>query len=405
MRIMTLVGIRPDFIRMSQIIRLLDASGVEHVMVHAGQHYSYNVDAIFFQELGIRAPDYNLGVGSGTHAQQLARLIIEAEQVLEKVRPNLLVVLGDSNTSLAAIQAAKSNVKVAHIEAGMRSFDWRMPEEKNRTIVDHISDYLYAYTQRYRENLILEGVAGHRIKVCGNPIVDVVNAYLPLARERSTILQRLGLVKGEYVLVTAHRAENVDSRTSLSSIFAGLQLVGEKLKLPVIYPMYYRTQKRAQEMKLELPDNGTVLEPLGFLDFLWLEANALCLISDSGTVQEEGCILKVPCVTIRLSTERPETVEVGANILSGVEPERILECTLRMLQVPRNWGNPLGDGKTSSRIVEDMLAHEEEIVDNTFGVPFLDQWKRTCFSPFVSADTRLEMPPAWSFDQAPEVEA
>ncbi|MFQ5873406.1 MAG: non-hydrolyzing UDP-N-acetylglucosamine 2-epimerase [Dehalococcoidia bacterium] len=398
MRILTVVGIRPDFIRMSQIIRLLDEGGGEHVLAHAGQHYSFNMDRVFFEELGIREPDHNMGVGSGTHAEQTAKLLIETEKLIFDAKPHLCVFLGDSNTSLAAIAAAKCNIKVAHIEAGMRSFDWRMPEEKNRTIVDHISDYLYAYTQRYRENLLLEGIASHKIKVIGNPIVDVVNVYLPLARERSDILEKMGLVKGEYVLVTAHRAENVDSRDRLTKILKGLELVGEKLKVPVVFPMYYRTQRRVRQMGLQVPKNVMVLDPLGFLDFLYLEADALCLISDSGTVQEEGCILRVPCVTIRLSTERPETVEVGANILSGVEPEQILECTLQMVKASRNWENPLGDGTASSRIVEDILGRQTEITDGTFEVPFLDGRKRACFSPFVDLNTRIDMVPVWSLE-------
>lgn len=402
MRILTVVGIRPDFIRMSQIIRLLDEGGGEHVLAHAGQHYSFNMDRVFFEELGIREPDHNMGVGSGTHAEQTAKLLLETEKLILKLRPHLCIVLGDSNTSLAAIAAAKCNIKVAHIEAGMRSFDWRMPEEKNRTIVDHISDYLYVYTQRYRENLLMEGIADDKLKVTGNPIVDVVNVYLPVAQDRSSILRKLALFREEFVLVTAHRAENVDSARSLSKILQGLQLVGEKLKVPVVFPMYYRTQERIRQMGLQVPKNVMVLDPLGFLDFLYLEANSLCLISDSGTVQEEGCILRVPCVTIRLSTERPETVEVGANILSGVEPEKILECTLRMTEVPRNWENPLGDGQASRRIVDDIFRQEKTITEMTFEMPLLDRRKKACFSPFVDPGTRFDMEPAWFLEGSEE---
>lgn len=398
MRVLTVVGIRPDFIRMSQIIGLLDQSTATHVMAHTGQHYSYQVDGVFFDELGIRRPDYQLSVGSGSHAEQVGRLLLEVEKLLPAVRPDLFVVLGDSTTSLAAIQAVKSNVRVAHIEAGMRSYDWRMPEEKNRTIVDHISDYLYVYTPRYRENLLAEGIAPQKIVVTGNPIVDVVKAYLPRALERKRILETLGLTSGQYVLVTAHRAENVDSRKTLAAILQGLEGVARALRVPVVFPVYYRTQQRLRQLKIAMPAGIRMLEPLGFLEFLCLEAHALCLITDSGTVQEEGCILKVPCVTIRLSTERPETVEVGANDLSGVDPERIVESTLRMVKVGRTWANPLGDGMASARIVEDILRRQKAIEDKTISLPLDDPRKKVSFAGHLGPGERVELRPIWDLD-------
>ncbi len=396
MRVATLVGIRPDFIRMSQMIRLLDASGAEHILVHAGQHYSFRVDGIFFQDLRIRPPDYNLKVGSGSHGDQVGRLLAETGRVLRQIRPDLVVVLGDSNTSLAAIEAAKSNIPVAHIEAGMRSYDWRMPEEKNRMIVDHIADYLYAYTPRYRENLLLEGIPADKIVVIGNPIVDVVEECLPLARRREPLLKTLGLSAGAYVLATVHRAENVDAPETLLRILRGLEMVGERAGVPVVFPMYYRTQNRVRQMEMAIPRRVTPLEPLGFLDFLCLEANALCVLTDSGTVQEEACILRVPCVTLRLSTERPETVEVGANILGGIDPAHILDSTLRMLEAPRTWENPLGDGRASVRAVQDILARQDRILDRTVRVPVQDPRKRLCFAAYLGPEDRLAFPPAWA---------
>jgi UDP-N-acetylglucosamine 2-epimerase (non-hydrolysing) len=401
MRVATVIGIRPDFIRMSKMIRLLDASGLEHVLIHAGQHYSFRVDGVFFEELGIRPPDYNLGVGSGSHGDQVGRLLAETGTVLRKVRPDLVVVLGDSNTSLAAIEAAKSNIRVAHIEAGMRSYDWRMPEEKNRTIVDHIADYLYVYTPRYRENLLQEGLPADRIVVIGNPIVDVVEECLPLARRRSC-LGTLGLRPRGYVLATVHRAENVDAPETLAGILRGLEMVGERVRAPVVFPMYYRTQHRVRQMGITMPRNITTLDPLGFLDFLQLEADALCLLTDSGTVQEEGCILRVPCVTMRLSTERPETVEVGANILSGVDPAHICEAALRMVEAPRTWDNPLGDGTASERAVRDILARQDRILDRTVPLPFADPRKRACFAPHLGPEDRLAFPPVWAPDPPEE---
>lgn len=396
MRVLSIIGIRPDFIRMSQVIRLLDCAPLDHKLAHSGQHYTYNVNGVFFDELGIRPPDYNMGVGSGTHAEQTAKLLVETERLLTEVQPDLCVFLGDSNTSLAAIAAAKSNVKVAHIEAGMRSFDWRMPEEKNRTIVDHISDYLYAYTPRYRENLLAEGIPTEKIIITGNPIVDVVHTYLDQARKRRNIFGETGVSRGQYVLATVHRAENVDNQDNLRQILAGLDAVGRRLDVPVVFPMYYRTQQRISEAGMELPPSIRVLEPLGFLDFLNLEANALCLVSDSGTVQEEACVLKVPCVTIRLSTERPETVEVGANVLSGTDPDRIVECVSAMVDQPRDWPNPLGDGKASERIVNDIVARRAEIIEHVFIPPLSDARKKASFAPFVAEGTKLALEPTWA---------
>lgn len=382
---MTVLGIRPDFIRMSEVIRKLDLKPtVEHLLVHSGQHYSRNMDGIFFEELNLRMPDFNLGVGSGSHAEQVGRGLIELERLILKVKPDLCLFLGDTNTAVTAISAAKSNVKIARVEGGMRSFDWRMPEEKNRVIVDHLADYIYAYTHRYKENLILEGIAGHKATVVGNPIVDIVGLYRDRAAAESNLLSRLGLVRHRFVLVTLHREENVDNPSVLGQFVRALKDLGVALEMPVYFPMSYRTKKRLAEFNLELSERVIVTEPIGFIDFLNAELNSALIVSDSGTVQEEASILRVPCVVPRLSTERPETIECGGCILAGNQARDIVEAGLEMLKRPKDWNHGLGDGHSSERIVESLCDREAEIVDKQFHPPLVDLRRQLAFSPYIN---------------------
>ena len=382
MKIMSILGIRPDFIRMSEMIKGLDASPlVEHVLVHTGQHYSYAMDEVFFEEMGLRKPDYNCGVGSGTHGEQTGKLLIETEKLIFKEKPDLCLFLGDANPSLAAISAAKVDVKVARIEGGMRSFDWRMPEEKNRIIVDHISDYLYVYTHRYKEHVLLEGIPEHKVFVVGNPIVDIVNLYRKRAEAESQILQRAGLSPGRFILVTLHRQENVDDPAVLRGLIEGLDMIGRRLNLPLYYPMSYRTQNRLAESGIELPDTILRSDPIGFVDFLRAEQSAALIVTDSGTVQEEASILQVPCVVARRSTERPETIEVGGCILAGTRPDDIAEAAEALIDSQRNWQHTLGDGHTSERIVEHLVSLREEIQGDDPLPEYVDRRKRRAFTP------------------------
>lgn len=385
MKVMTVLGIRPDFIRMSEVIRRLDAArNVDHVLVHTGQHYSHNMDGIFFEELKLRSPDSNLGVGSGSHAEQVGRGLIEVERVIVKVGPDLCLYLGDTNTAVTAISAAKCNVKVARVEGGMRSFDWRMPEEKNRVIVDHLADYLYAYTHRYKENLLLEGIPGHKVIVVGNPIVDIVALYRERAAQESTLLPRLGLAPGRFILVTLHREENIDNPDVLGELVRALAEVSFRLDMPVYYPMSYRTDKRLREFDLTLSDRVIVSEPVGFIDFLNAEAQAALIVTDSGTVQEEASILRVPCVVPRLSTERPETIECGGCVLAGNRAEDIVAASLEVVGRSRTWEHRLGDGRASERIVADLCAREAEIVDKRFYPPLVDRRRQDAYSPYIN---------------------
>ncbi len=357
MKVMSIFGIRPDWSKGCTVLDALDKErGIDHVIAHTGQHYSYNLDKIFFDQLGIRKPDIHLDVGSGSQGQQMARIIERSEAAILKEKPDIVLVLGDSNSSLAALAAAKLNVKVAHIESGMRSFDWRMPEEKNKRIIDHISWFLFAYTYFQRENLLMERISYRKVFMTGNPSVDVIARFKDEARD-SGILKKLGVTANDYFLVTCHRAENVDDPNELGKILRALALVVKRHKKKMVWPLYPRTRKSIKKFGYSIPQGVIVTEPLGFMEFLGLEMDAACAISDSGTVQEECCILNVPCVTIRMSTERPETIELGSNIVTGTDPKKIVDSVERMIHASRDWEHPYGEN-VSAKMVGIMKRHK-----------------------------------------------
>jgi UDP-N-acetylglucosamine 2-epimerase (non-hydrolysing) len=354
MTIAIILGTRPEIIKMAPIIRECERRALDYFVLHTGQHYSHQMDSIFFEQLELPAARYNLDVGSASHAEQTGRIMAGVEKVLMNERPDVVLVLvqGDTNTVLAgALAASKLHIKVGHVEAGLRSYDRTMPEEINRVVADHISDYLFAPTENSRENLRKEGIAEEKIHVTGNTIVDSVYQNLEIARRKVNVLADLGLKPKEYFLATVHRQENVDSRERLAGILKGLEMVSREFSLPVVFPVHPRTRKMAAEFGFEF-DAVMAIEPLGFLEFLQLEANARLALTDSGGVQEEACILGVPCVTLRENTERPETVEMGANILAGAASEKIMNGAFQMLETDARWKNPFGDGHTGNRIVK-----------------------------------------------------
>jgi len=352
MRIAIILGTRPEIIKMSPIIRECQKKGINFFILHTNQHYSENLDKIFFEELDLPQPKYNLKVGSGTHAEETGKMLIGIEKVLIKEKPDIVLVEGDTNTVLAgALVAVKLHIKAGHVEAGLRSYFREMPEEINRILADHCSDFLFAPTKKAKDILLSEGIPKKKIFVTGNTIVDAVYQNLELARKKSKILDRLKLRKENYFLVTAHRQENVDKKERLKEILEGIALIYKKFNLPIIYPIHPRTQKMIKKFNLKIPQGVKLIEPIGYLDFLQLEANAKLVLTDSGGVQEESCILKVPCVTLRDNTERPETLEVGSNILAGATPKKILRCTSKMLNKKRNWKNPFGNGKAGEKII------------------------------------------------------
>ena len=353
MKLAIILGTRPEIIKMSPIIRECEEKRENYFILHTGQHYSYNLDKLFFNQLNLPKPKYTLDIGSGTHAEQTGKMMIKIEKVLQKEEPEIVLVEGDTNTVLAgALAAYKLYIKVGHVEAGLRSYDRRMPEEINRKLTDHCSDFLFAPTEKARQILLSEGIDEKKIFVTGNTIVDAVYQNIEIANRKVDILDKLNLNKNEYFLVTAHREENVDAKNRLKGILKGLELVYKKFNLPIIYPIHPRTEKRIKEFSLKVPEGVKLINPVGFLEFLQLEANAKLVLTDSGGVQEESCILKIPCVTLRDNTERPETLEVGSNILAGTNPEKIVKCAEFMIQKERNWKNPFGDGRASKRILD-----------------------------------------------------
>ena len=345
-----ILGTRPEIIKMSPIIRECETRDLDYFILHSGQHYSYDMDRAFFEDLELPEPKYNLDVGSGTHAGQTAKILTGIEDVLVKEEPDIVLVQGDTNTVMAgALAAAKLHIRVGHVEAGLRSFDRTMPEEVNRVIADHISDYLFAPTETARQYLQNEGIDENKISVTGNTIVDAVFQNREISEKKVNILDTLGLEPREYFLVTSHRQENVDNPEILRSIIAGLEAIHREYSLPVIFSMHPRTRKVIEQFGISL--NGiSAMDPVGFLEFLQLESNARLVLTDSGGVQEETCILGVPCVTLRKNTERPETIEVGGNVLAGTETDEILATAREMLSQPGGWKNPYGDG-TASRMI------------------------------------------------------
>lgn len=356
MKITIALGTRPEIIKMSPVIRELEKRQENYFILHTGQHYSYNLDRVFFEQLKLPQPKYNLEVGSGSHAQQTGKILIGVENVLQDESPDIVLVEGDTNSVFAsALAATKLHIKVGHVEAGLRSYDRNMPEEINRILTDHCSDYLFAPTKKAKTTLLGEGILENKIFVTGNTIVDVVYQNLEIAREQGNTLSSLNLAQRQYLLVTLHRQENVDNQARFASILEGLNRVAAEFHLPVIYPVHPHSLKRMNEFGLN-PKNITLVEPISFLDFLQLESNARLILTDSGGVQEEACILGIPCVTLRDNTERPETLEVGSNILAGALPDKIFRCTTLMLNKENKWSNPFGDGKAGQRIVVTLLG-------------------------------------------------
>jgi UDP-N-acetylglucosamine 2-epimerase (non-hydrolysing) len=356
-RIAIVLGTRPEIIKMCPVIRACQHRGADFILIHTEQHHKYEMDKVFFEDLQLPAPHYRLGIGSGSHGEQTGKLLIGIEEVLLGEKPGVVLVQGDTNTVLAgALAAAKLHIPLGHVEAGLRSYDRRMPEELNRVLADHASDYLFAPTKEGKNILLGEGIPDDRIFVTGNTIVDAVQQNLQIARRSRDPLKSHGLMPRGYIVVTAHRPENVDQQSSLRELLSAIDLVQRELSVPLIYPLHPRTESMIERFGLQIPGNILVMKPLGFLEFLQLEANAALILTDSGGMQEEACILGVPCVTLRDNTERAETITVGANVLAGIKPRRVLSCVKQMLGKSGGWSNPFGDGASGARIV-DLLSN------------------------------------------------
>ena len=358
MKLVVVLGTRPEIIKTSALLRLLEKRAQPYRLIHTGQHFSFGMDRIFFEDLGLPKPHHRLDPKKwrkGNPAEQVSGMSQAIEKILVKEKPCAVLVQGDTNSVLAgALAAIKTpGVLLGHIEAGLRSRDLAMPEEVNRIITDHAADALFAPTTGTRKTLLKEGVDPKKIFVTGNTIVDAVLQARPLARKKVDLSSWLGLQKN-FFLLTLHRQENVDSKTVLRSILRGVELVYQHWKRPIVFPIHPRTSQKLKQFGLKLPQGVHAIDPVGFLPFLRFEESAELILTDSGGVQEEACILGVPCVTLRTSTERPETVQVGANRIAGFQPEKILLASGVMIKRRGGWKNPFGDGKSSERIVEIM---------------------------------------------------
>jgi len=355
MSIAVILGTRPEIIKFSPIIRDMEERGEDYYIIHTGQHYSFEMDKIFFEELELPIPKYHLNVGSGDHGEQTGKMLAGIEGIFKEDMPSYALVQGDTNTVLAgSLVASKTPVFLGHVEAGLRSFDRSMPEEVNRVVSDHLSDLLFAPTETSRELLKREGIDDKKIFVTGNTVVDAAYQNLEISKKTKD----LGSLAGkDYILVTSHRQENVDNEERLSNIMEALGAVSEEHGMEVVFPAHPRTVKMMKGFGIKEPKGVSIIKPVGYLDFLQMEGNAKVVITDSGGVQEETCILKVPCVTIRENTERPETIDVGSNVLAGTDPQRITSSVREMLGRKRDWKNPYGDGTTANLIMEIIEDH------------------------------------------------
>lgn len=324
LKVMTVFGTRPEIIRLSRIFAKLDEY-INHIMVHTGQSYDFEMNQVFFDDLQVRKPDYFLNVKSDTLGGQIANIIKKSEEVFLKEKPDAVLVLGDTNSSLAAIVAKRMKIPVFHMEAGNRSFDENVPEEVNRKIVDHISDVNMAYSENARAYLLLENINPGTIFVVGSPFAEILSFYGEKI-SKSEILKELKLKAGEYIVASIHREENIDSQKSLSKLMEALNAIVEKYKIPVIFSVHPRTRAKLNEYKIEINEKVKLMKPFGYFDYVNLQKNAFCVISDSGTIQEESSILNFPAIQARVSSERPESFDEGNLILSGLDKDIILQA-------------------------------------------------------------------------------
>lgn len=351
LKVMTVVGTRPEIIRLSRVMAALDASpAIEHITVHTGQNYDYELNEVFYEDLGVRKPDYFLNAAGATATATVGQILINIDPILEEVKPDAFLVLGDTNSCLCAIPAKKRHIPIFHMEAGNRCFDQRVPEETNRKIVDHIADINLTYSDIAREYLLREGLPADRIIKTGSPMYEVLNHYMPKI-QASDILERMGLEKGEYFVVSAHREENISNDKNFFGLLESLNQIAEKYQYPIIVSTHPRTRKRLEELKSQGKSEKVKVgephpliqwqKPLGFSDYNALQLNAFAVLSDSGTISEESSIMNFRALNIREAHERPEAMEEASVMMVGLDPERILrgleQVQLQQIHEERNF--------------------------------------------------------------------
>ncbi len=370
LKVMTVVGTRPEIIRLARVISALDNSkAIEHIIVHTGQNYDYELNQIFFDDLQIRKPDYFLNAAGATATETIGKILINIDPLLEEVKPDAFLVLGDTNSCLCAIPAKKRHIPIFHMEAGNRCFDQRVPEETNRKIVDHISDINMTYSDIAREYLLREGLSADRIIKTGSPMFEVLNHYLPSIKS-SNILKSLQLERNKYFVVSAHREENISIDLNFMGLISSLNFVAEKYSLPIIVSTHPRTRKMIDEKEIVLHKNIQLLKPLGFNDYNALQLNSKAVLSDSGTISEESSILNFPALNIRQAHERPEAMEEASVMMVGLNPERISQGLIQ-LESQKN-----GDERTFRKVSDYSMPNVSDKVVRII-ISYVDYIKRT----------------------------
>jgi UDP-N-acetylglucosamine 2-epimerase (non-hydrolysing) len=355
MKVVSLFGTRPEMIKMWSTLKKLDALNFEHVMVHTGQNFTPELKDFFFRDLELREPDYQLNIDTSSYGKEVADVISKTDALFEKIRPDALVIDGDTFSGLSVMPASHRGVKVFHMEAGMRAWDKRMPEQRNRILIDHMSDILLPYTAYHRENLIREGIHPSKIFVTGNPVFEVMRYFEPQIRA-SDILTRLKLTSKNYILATAHRSENVDNPEFLARLISAFGEIAKRYKTRVIYPMHPRTQSKLGG--IEMPAGVEIMKPLGFYDFNKLLSGSFCVLSDSGTAPEEAIFYKVPSVSIRMTTERYEAVESGAHVVAGMNVENIVEAVATVTGQAWTARYDLNENFTASSVIVNCIRSQ-----------------------------------------------
>lgn len=367
LKVMTVVGTRPEIIRLSRVLDALDASeAVEHIIVHTGQNYDYELNQIFFEDLGLRKPDYFLEAAGKTATETVGNILIKIDPLLEELKPDAFLVLGDTNSCLCAIPAKKRHIPIFHMEAGNRCFDQRVPEETNRKIVDHTSDINLTYSDIAREYLLREGLPADRIIKTGSPMFEVLNHYLPQI-DASNVLEKLNLEEDKFFVVSAHREENINSEKNFKGLMASLNAIAEKYQYTIIVSTHPRTQNMIDKMQIEMRPEIQFLKPLGFHDYNALQKRAYAVLSDSGTISEESSILNFRALNIRQAHERPEAMEEASVMMVGLSPERILQGLTQVLQqkigTERNF-RPVSDysmPNVSEKVVRIIISYTDYI--------------------------------------------
>ena len=355
MKVMTIFGTRPEMIKMWGTLKKLDELNFDHFMVHTGQNFTPELKDFFFKDLKLREPDHQMGIDTSSYGIEVADVISKSDELMKKVNPDALIVLGDTYSGLSVMPASNRGIKIFHMEAGLRAYDKRMPEQRNRILIDHMSDILLPYNKYHRENLIRENIHPSKIIVTGNTTFEAMREFAPMI-ENSDILSKLSLKQKEYILLTAHRSENVDNRENLKTIIDAMGKVAEHFNLEVIYPMHPRTKSKLSD--IEIPKNIRIMAPLGFYDFNHLLKKSYCVVSDSGTAAEEGLFYKVPNISLRMATERYETLESGATIVSGMNLENIIASVETAVSMPWSGYYDLEENTSPSAVVINAIRTE-----------------------------------------------